>query len=321
MDTSPLVVEITRSGVVESTHLVDVAIVDPDGALRAQAGDPERLAAFRSSVKPIQARASRSAGWIPHEPSHLAIACASHNAEPAHVRAARHVLLRAGVPEDALACPPAWPFLPETTVGVGCARRIQHNCSGKHAAFLAACAAAGWPLEGYLDPAHPLQRLARELIEEAAGMRAHAELVDGCGAPTLVFPLRALARAFTTVVGTEEADAMRAHPFLVAGSEGLDTVLLEQGIVTKAGAEGLGCIAVTLDGAPAGIALKVRDGTTRARVAATAWILEELGIVAADALDGVFRSPPVRGGGARVGGAQVRGQLRSASAGSASPLA
>ena len=32
------------------------------------------------------------------------------------------------------------------------------NCSGKHAAMLSACVAAGWPTAGYLERDHPLQQ-------------------------------------------------------------------------------------------------------------------------------------------------------------------
>lgn len=309
MTTDPLVVEILRSGVVESTHLVDVALVDASGAPIASAGEPERAAAFRSSVKPLQARASRASGWQPANAAHLAIACASHNAEPAHVRAVRHVLADAGLTEDALRCPSAWPFLPRDIAGAGVSRRVQHNCSGKHAAFLAACVVAGWPLETYLEPEHPLQMRARAEIEAAAGMRALDELVDGCGAPTLVFPLTAMARAFATVHGTEEAAAMLADPLLVAGNERLDTALLAAGIVTKAGAEGLSCATFILDGRSVGLAIKVRDGATRARVAACTTILQKLGVIDADALDPSFTAPPTLGGGHPVGAAIVRGEL------------
>lgn len=309
MEAPPLIVEIVRSGTIESTHPVDAVLVSASGSIIAAAGDPSVRAAFRSSVKPIQARVSRESGWSPIRPEHHAVACASHNAEPLHVRAVRHLLVHAGLSEDALRCPPAWPFLPATIASTRESARVLHNCSGKHAGFLAACMAAGWSTETYLEVDHPLQVRARASIEAAAGVAAEAELVDGCGAPTLVFPLHAMARAFTTVLGTPEADAMLAHPFLVAGSERLDTALLTAGIVTKAGAEGLSCSAFELDGAPVGLALKVRDGTTRARIAATTAILIHLGALDGTAIDSAFVAPPTLGGGHVVGSALVRNAL------------
>lgn len=308
MESSPLVVDVIRSGTVESTHLVDVAVVDTEGTLLHRAGEPARLAAFRSSVKPIQARASRELGWIPVSRAHLAIACASHNGEPAHVRAVRHLLAAARLDESRLRCPSEWPFLPSTIVAAGRMRAVQHNCSGKHAAFLAACDAAGLPLDTYLDPEHPLQRRARAAIEAATGAPAAATLVDGCGAPTLVFPLHAMARAFATIHGSDEATAMLEHPFLVGGTDRLDTALLAAGIVTKTGAEGLSCATFRLGDSVAGLALKVRDGATRARIPALVWVLEQLGVLPEDP-DPATLTPPILGGGAPVGRPVVRGQL------------
>ncbi|MEK8171988.1 asparaginase [Streptomyces sp. M19] len=93
------------------------------------------------------------------------------------------------------------------------------NCSGKHAAMLAACLANGWPLGTYLDPDHPLQRLVLRTVEEVSGERVAHTGVDGCGAPLMSLSLTGLARAFRTFVRAEPgsperrvADAMRAHP-------------------------------------------------------------------------------------------------------------
>ena len=43
------------------------------------------------------------------------------------------------------------------------------NCSGKHAAMLAAASPRGWPTGSYLDPDHPLQREIRRTVEDLAG--------------------------------------------------------------------------------------------------------------------------------------------------------
>ncbi len=71
-------------------------------------------------------------------------------------------------PRGSVAGPPAWPA--DTSEVVAQVRRdgeaaaatpLAFNCSGKHAGFLAACAASGHDVATYLDPAHPLQRLVR----------------------------------------------------------------------------------------------------------------------------------------------------------------
>ena len=221
----PLIVEVVRSGVRESTHVVDVAVIDEQGRLLAWSGDPEQLAAYRSSAKPLQARVSIEAGWVPPDSRAIAIACASHNGEPEHVSAARAILSECGLDESALRCPADVPLYLPAVMGVRERAPVFHNCSGKHAAMVAACKAAGWPLETYRDADHPLQRAVAALIGSVVG-DVRATLVDGCGVPTLVAPLSALARGLLTVEGGPEVEAMRAHPFLVGGTARLDTDLM-----------------------------------------------------------------------------------------------
>lgn len=303
----PIVVEAVRSGVTESVHLVDVAVVDASGELVASAGEPLRHAAFRSSAKPIQARAAREAGWAPPSDAALAIACASHSGSPEHIEAVRMVLRAAGLDESALRCPPALPLDPADVRAVAGEASILHNCSGKHAAMLAACVEAGWDLEGYREPAHPLQQRIAAGMRELLG-RIPDPLVDGCGVPTWVAPLAALARAFASIddEGPETA-AMRAHPVLVGGHRRVDTELMQTlpGLVAKGGAEALLCMA--LDGT--GIALKVRDGGARGVGPAAVLVLEALGHDARGVLDQV-RNPVVLGGGEPVGMVRARGTLR-----------
>ena len=305
----PLVVESVRSGFVESTHLVDVAVVDRAGALVASAGDPEVEAAFRSSSKPIQARVALEAGWQPRDDESLAIACASHNGEPAHVRAVRAILDAAGVDEDALATPPDVPAYPSAALAVTERARVYHNCSGKHAAMLAACAASDWPLQNYRAPGHPLQQRVMQRIAELTGV-APRPLVDGCGVPTLVAPLAALAKAFMEIDdGGPEQAAMRAHPFLVGGSERLDTDLMSAApdVLIKSGAEGLACVSA----AGYGIALKGRDGGMRFRGPAVLLVLGRLGLIDDATLDVLskHREVPVFGGGEQVGVVRATGTI------------
>lgn len=307
----PLRVEVVRSGFVESVHLVDVAVVDATGAVVAHAGDPDTPAAFRSSSKPIQARASREAGWAPADARALAIACASHNGEAAHVEAARAVLARAGVDESALACPADVPASIDAALGVTERRAIYHNCSGKHSAMLAACAAADFPLAGYREAGHRLQQRMLSTIEQFCGAKAAAVLVDGCGVPTPVMTLRAFARGFLAIDGGPEAAAMRAHPFLVGGTARFDTDLMIAAphVLTKAGAEGLACASA----GGFGIALKSRDGFAgRFRGPAMLHVLVALGLVDGETLDALaaHRRVPVLGGGAPVGEARAVGSLQ-----------
>jgi L-asparaginase II len=178
----------------------------------------------------------------------VAIACASHRAEPAQLAAVRKVLARAGATADDL----------ENGLQEGRPDgKLGHNCSGKHAGMLAACRAHGWPLHPYRDPQHPLQQRIAELL--GGGETA----IDGCGVPTFA---TTLSEAAVLLTRTPERirTAMRARPELVGGSsDALDTDLMRSadGWIAKGGAEGLFC-AAHADGR--GIALKAEDGAYRA---------------------------------------------------------
>jgi len=245
-------VTVRRGDVVEATHRVHVAITD--GQVW---GDPELAFYFRSSSKPIQAIPFVE-GYDDLDDDEVAIACASHRAEPVQLAAVRKLLARAGASVDDL----------ENGLQEGRPDgKLGHNCSGKHAGMLAACRAHGWPLHPYRDPAHPLQRRIAELI--GTGDTA----IDGCGVPT--FPTTLVeAAALLTRVPERIRTAMRARPELVGGShDAVDTDLmrLRDGWIAKGGAEGLFC-AAHADGR--GIALKAEDGAYRAIAPALAQVLE-----------------------------------------------
>ncbi|MEV5447857.1 asparaginase, partial [Streptomyces sp. NPDC052644] len=183
--------------------------------------------------------------------------------------------------------------------------RLAMNCSGKHAGMLLTCLAAGWPLDGYWRPEHPLQRQLTATVEEFTGERAAAVGVDGCGAPVLAVSLTGLARAFLRLVTAEPgcpertvADAMRAYPELVGGTGADDTRLMRgvPGMLAKIGAEGV--IAAALPGVGA-VALKIDDGATRARMPVLVSGLRRLGVQAPVLTE--YAELPLLGGGLPVG--------------------
>jgi L-asparaginase II len=185
------------------------------------------------------------------------------------------------------------------------------NCSGKHAGMLLTCLVAGWPIDGYLEPAHPLQRHLAVSYAELTGETVAAIGVDGCGAPVLAASLRGLAAGFSRLVvgaaGTREkavADAMRACPHLVSGTdaEAFDTHLMRgvPGLIVKGGAEGV--IAAAVPGVGA-VAIKIDDGAARAAHPVLVSALRRLGVTAAF-LD-EYGERPVLGGGTQVGGVRA----------------
>jgi hypothetical protein len=101
---------IWRGPVVESTHSGVVAVANTAGTLRHAWGDPGWAPTPRSALKPFQAVAlveSGAADAFGLTDEHIAMACASHHAEPAQVALVRDWLGKLGLGEDALICGPA----------------------------------------------------------------------------------------------------------------------------------------------------------------------------------------------------------------------
>jgi len=283
-----------------------------DGSVAFAAGDVARPMFPRSSNKPMQAAAMLRSG-LNLDGELLALAAASHAGEPIHLDAVRRMQAGAGLDASALRTPPGLPLDPAAMQDFlrrgGGPERIVANCSGKHAAMLATCVARSWPLDSYLDPDHPLQDAIRQEIEALAGETVAASGVDGCGAPVLAISLTGLARSFRAHVlapaGTPErrvADAMRAFPRYVGGTNRGETILMQSvpGLLAKPGAEAVYAVALP-DGRA--LALKIADGNHRACGPVVAAALRGLG-VDAPVLDRIAEVP-VLGGGRPVGGVRA----------------
>ena len=255
----PISVTVRRGPLVEATHRVHAVVVE-NGRITESAGDPSLVTLYRSSSKPLQALPlARERDDVTEV--ELAIACASHRAEPPQLEAARSLLEKAPATEADLELGPQDGRGPSL---------LSHNCSGKHAGFLAVCRARGWQTKGYRLASHPLQRLLLAEVAAAAEVPESEVLtaVDGCGVPTFALTLERMAYTFSRLAEWDGGDrvvaAMTAHPELIGYERGaLDTDLmrLRPGWIAKGGAEGLIC-AATPEGA--GIALKVEDGNMRA---------------------------------------------------------
>ncbi|MEU9737996.1 asparaginase [Micromonospora chersina] len=301
--------EVVRSGFVEGVHRGSVVVLDAAGAPVSGAGDVASPIFPRSSNKPMQAIGMLRAGLPLTDPADVALAAASHAGEEFHVERVTALLRGAGLTEEALHCPPDLPVGEAAREAVlragGGPTRTLMNCSGKHTAMLLTCLAAGWPLDGYWRPEHPLQQRLTAAIEEFTGEKAAAVGVDGCGAPVLAVSLTGLARAFLRLVSAEPgtvertvADAMRAYPELVGGTQADDTRLMRgvPGLLAKVGAEGV--IAAAVPGVGA-VALKIDDGAGRPRMPVLVSALRRLGVEAPVLTE--YAEIPLLGGGLPVG--------------------
>jgi L-asparaginase II len=313
--------EVIRSGFVESRHRGAIAAIAADGSVLLSAGTADVPIFPRSSNKPFQAAAMLSCG-LKLDGELLALAAASHSGEDFHVAGVRAILASAGLTEEALQCPPDYPLDEKANRAMIAAGaepdRIHMNCSGKHAAMLATCVAAGWPTDSYRDPDHPLQQQIKSVISRLAGEPVAAIGVDGCGAPLMAISVTGLARAFRAVVlaepGTAEravADAMRAYPEWTSGTTRPERSLMTAipGLLLKSGADGVEGFALA-DGRAG--AFKIEDGAARGRVPVSVALLRDLGAAAVPGADAgslaALAASPVYGGG------QVVGEIRATAA-------
>lgn len=285
---------------IENVHFGSIAVVSPDGALLHVAGDPDHWTFTRSSLKPFQALpfirdgGHERLGWGAPE---IAMMCASHSGEAMHVERVASMLSSIDCSEDDLRCGchvPGWyaalhrrppPDLSPSP--------LEHNCSGKHAGFLAACRACGQDVKTYLDPQASVQT---RVVDGLAGLTGQPRSTfgigtDGCSAPNVAMPLVRLAHLFAQLAcGTEARqaddamdvlfDAMTAHPELVSGTARSDLALMSRAPrdwVTKIGADGVQGIGVRSRGY--GIAIKIADGSRDALYCALGSVLLQLGLV------------------------------------------
>lgn len=309
-------VENRRGSVVESRHAVHVAVVDSNGRLVAQAGNPDLVTFWRSAAKPFQALPLVADGVAQRfglERQDLALACASHSSEPAQVALVREFLQRVGCSERDLMCGPHRPLSDAVakdydTRGVRLTA-VYSNCSGKHTGMLALAKHHGWPTEFYARIEHPVQQRCLESVSEYTGVPVKdiGVAVDGCGVACFALPLRNMALAYTRLDGPV-LEAMMLHPELIAGEGRPCTEMMRAHpgrVVTKVGAEGVYSALLVREGL--GVTLKVEDGHSLASALAIASVLADLGLKPQPAW--LLKKPITNSRGETVGEMRVNGGL------------
>ncbi len=312
---NPILVEVLRGDTLESAHSGTLIVVDADGGVLVELGDVDRPVFPRSAVKALQALPlveSGAADQLGLCNEELAIACASHNGEPEHVRTAAGMLAKAGVDLNVLECGVQWPneAFGRALAGRGeVATSLHNNCSGKHAGFvclgcmLAAGSGTGADLprflSGYVAPDHPVMREVTAALQSTTGFdpASAPRGTDGCSIPTFGIELRRLALAFARFgsgVGLRDGhqraaqrlrSAVAAAPFMVSGSGRFDTQVMQrfgERVFCKVGAEGVYCAALPERGL--GVAIKIDDGQARAAEVAMAAVIAAL--IEMDAAEG-----------------------------------
>jgi len=282
MNANPLLAELQRGTTLENIHRGAFCVVRADGSLVAGAGEMSRPVFPRSAIKSMQALAMFRSGAVAKfgfSDEAIALACASHNGEPRHIEGVAMMLARLGLDAGDLECGAH----PPTDAAARTALRakgepptaLHNNCSGKHTGMLAVARALGVPTRGYIERDHQVQKLVRAGMEAIIGEPLSVDRcgTDGCSIPTWAAPLSAFARGFARMAtgeGLSPEDAAAAtrifeaatgNPFLVRGSNSLDTDLMTAfsgRLMLKIGAEGVFCGALRDKGW--GFALKIDDG-------------------------------------------------------------
>ena len=297
---NPVLAEVLRGGAVESCHRGAVVAKNADGKTVLSIGDTDALVFPRSSLKPLQAIPLVESGAVDKfsmSESELALACASHNGEQAHMQVLLPWMERVGLSPSQLECGPSLPLEKESSEMLlrngGSASRELHNCSGKHTGMLTLATFFGEPLGGYSEYDHATQQKWMSLLSELSGVDIFAMPWDrdGCGLPAVALPLSAFAQAFTPFINAHKhsdkrhlammrvANAMRSQPYMVAGNKRCCTASMtgSDNLMVKVGAEGV-FIAVAID-AGIVIALKNDDGATRGAEVMLGAALRHLGLI------------------------------------------
>ena len=306
-----------RNKHVEGIHRGAVAVVNAAGELLHSTGDPDYGTYLRSAIKMLQAIPVIESGAVERfgfDSAELAICCASHTAADYHVRTVRGMLEKIGLAEQSLSCGGHLPedkAMRERLIRADATpTAIYNNCSGKHTGMLAVCLANDWPVEGYLNPDHPLQQRILELVAEYCGVPA-ADIptgIDGCSLPTYYVSLRQGAHAAARFMerglndGTPDQQLLRAiseHPEMVHSENGYDTELmraLSGRCYAKRGAMGIMMVGLhTEQHGPIGITAKMENGENQPMPVVMTAVLNQLGLLTREELVSLekFRSIPI----------------------------
>lgn len=311
-DPHPIQVRVWRGSHVESVHRGLWVVADVDGRVVAHSGPVEHPIWARSTVKALQVLPLLESGGAEASElreSELALACASHNAEPQHTERVRRLIERIDLSVEDLQCgkqPPGDPDVRRALAAAGGEPTALHNnCSGKHAGFLALSRHLQAAPEHYLDPAGVVQVRVRSAVAEMTELDAEQIplATDGCSAPTFRLPLLNMATAFARLANPEGLvpDRARAcervlaavgrYPELIAGRYKricTDLVRVSKGrLFAKIGAEGVYVIGVRDHGV--GLAVKVDDGQGRGLFPLVVDLCERFGWLQPEQLDELMR--------------------------------
>ena len=291
-------IEIWRGEMIESYHNGHAIVIDGDGNILAEWGDPKTMIYPRSSIKMAQSLPSVESGAFKTFGlglKEIALSCASHQGSSEHTKVLFNWLRHLGLDEHSLMCGIHPPLSVSERIVLGLKgevpSQIHNNCSGKHCGFLTLSKKLKTDPE-YINIDHPVQKAILSTIQELTEEKLEKFGIDGCSAPNYACSLKGLSLAMSKFAKPKKngrirnesmlqiLEAMMKFPYLVAGKGRACSELiaeLNEAAVVKTGAEGVYTAIVPKLGV--GIALKICDGSSRASEAAITTLLIRLGLL------------------------------------------
>jgi len=313
-------VEVTRSGEIESFHQGVAVLINSSGNILKEWGNSDLNIYPRSALKPIQTLNLYKDGvadFMNLSEEQIAITTASHHAEKFHQEIISSWLKKININEENLSCGYDWPWNLEDKFKVTLEnkkkRRIYHNCSGKHCGHLAVCKYKNLTLENYHEKTHPLQKGLIQLVEDLSDFKIKNIGIDGCTLPNPFMPLKKFALAASRLTDSkilnENTDIAKKifnscvnFPEITGGTNSVNctlTKLSKKKIFFKNGAEGV--FLALIPEIKSALVVKILDGAARAAETAIAGLISELNIIDENELEKIKSSEVINSVGQKIG--------------------
>lgn len=280
---SEILLHYTRAGHVENIHRGDIVAVNCEGKIIRAVGNSHLTMFWRSAAKPFQALPFVKNGGLEKyniSEEELAVLVSSHSGEENHVALVKGILKKLGLDESVLDCGILRPLngkaYKKLLLSGEPVTAVHNQCSGKHSQIIALAIMLGVPVEGYIRPEHPAQKLIFKHVAMASKMpEEKLEIgIDGCGVPVFYLPIYNMALAYARlsspskgdwgeyeIAATKIRDAMSHYPQVVSGTGRIDLAVNEVSkgrIIAKMGSDAVYCLAIKDENL--GIAFKIEDG-------------------------------------------------------------